>query len=464
MNQTHFSEEEVNHLYSKAKTYLIPRWEPRPGYKPLILTHGEGVYFWDASGKKYLDMISQLYNVNIGLNNRDVIDAAKKQMDEMAYAAPSYFNVPQIKLAMRLAQITPGDLCKTYFGNSGTEANEVAIKLAQLYRGSSKIISYWDAYHGSTYAMVSVGGSSRTRQHKGLSIFEEFKHVPSPYCYRCTFKKEYPECDLLCADFVRYTIEKEGEKSVAAFMAEPICSWAGQVVPPDGYWQKIRKICDDTGVLMIFDEVMTAFARTGKMFACEHWDIVPDIETYAKGITAGYVPLGATIVNKKIADHFDEKGFPHGYTYSGHALACATSLAVIDIYYKENLAERAAKMGGYMMDELRGMQDRQHVIGDIRGIGLFMGVELVANRETKDLFQPKDLTPEQKKDPAHNPMVYLNDKAKEKGLIIGSSPGTGIIRMLPCLIITEEQVDEGLRLLEETIEETCKKFGYPKKE
>jgi adenosylmethionine-8-amino-7-oxononanoate aminotransferase len=246
-------------------------------------------------------------------------------------------------------------------------------------------------------------------------------------------------------------------------MAEPICSWAGQVVPPDGYWQKIRKICDETGVLMIFDEVMTGFARTGKMFACEHWNIVPDIETYAKGITSGYVPLGATIVNKKIGDHFDEKGFPHSYTYSGHALACATSLAVIDVYYKEKLADRAAKMGTYMMDELRGMQDRQPVIGDVRGLGLFMGVELVVNRETKEGFQPKDLTPEQKKDPEHNPMVYLSDKAKEKGLIMGSSPGTGIIRLMPYLIITEEQVDEGLRLLEETIEETCKKFGYPKK-
>ncbi|MGD2201341.1 MAG: aspartate aminotransferase family protein [Candidatus Bathyarchaeota archaeon] len=462
MTNIHLSEDEVERLHADAKAYLVQRWEPRPGYKPIILTHGEGVFFWDAKGKKYLDLISQLYNVHIGLNNKEIIEAAKRQLDEMAYASPSYFNIPQIRLSKRLAQITPGDLCKTFFGNSGTEANEVAIKLAQLYRGSSKIVSYWDAYHGSTYAMVSVGGSNRNRQAKGLSIFEEFKHVPSPYCYRCPFNKTHPDCDLLCADFVNYTIEKEGKKSVAAFMAEPICSWAGQVVPPDGYWQKIRKICDETGVLMIFDEVMTGFARTGKMFACEHWDVVPDIETYAKGITSGYVPLGATIVNKKIADHFDEEGFPHSYTYSGHALACATSLAVIDYYYKEKLAERAEEMGAYMMDELRGLQERQPVIGDIRGLGLFMGIELVADPETKRKFVPEGLTPEQKKDPEHNPMVYLSDLAKEKGLIIGSSPGTGILRMMPYLIITREQVDEGLKLLEETIEETCKKFDYPK--
>ena len=458
------SENEVKRLHADAKAYLVQRWEPRPGYTPLILVGGEGVYFQDAKGKQYLDLISQLYNVHIGLNNREVIEAAKRQLDEMAYASPSYFNVPQIKLAQRLAQITPGDLCKTFFGNSGTEANEAAIKLAQLYRGASKIVSFWDAYHGSTYASVSVGGSARNRQYPGLSILEEFKHVPSPYCYRCVFKKTYPECDLTCAEYIRYTIEKEGEKSVAAFLAEPICSWAGQVVPPDGYWQKVRKICDEKGVLMIFDEVMTAFARTGRMFACEHWNVVPDIETYAKGITAGYVPLGATIVNKKLADHFDEKGFPHGYTYSGHALACATSLAVIDYYYKEKLADRAAEMGAYMMDELRGMQERQPVVDDVRGLGLFMGIELVADPQTKLEIVPKDLTPEQRRDPAHNPMVYLSDKAKENGIIVGSSPGTGIVRMMPYLIITKEQVDEGLKTLEQTIEDTAKKFDLPKKQ
>jgi len=191
--------------------------------------------------------------------------------------------------------------------------------------------------------------------------------------------------------------------------------------------------------------------------------MVPDIATFAKGITAGYVPLGATVVNKKIADHFDEKSFPHSYTYSGHALACATSMAVIDFYYKEKLADRAAEMGAYMMDELRGMQERQPVIGDVRGLGLFMGIELISNPETKEKIQPEGLTPEEAKDPEKNPMVYLTDKAKEKGLIFGSSPGTGIIRMMPYLIITKEQVDEGLKLLEETIEETSKKFDLPKK-
>ncbi len=456
-------EEKIKRLYADAKAYLIGRWEPRPGYEAPIVMKTEGVYFWDARGKRYLDFISQLYNVHIGMGNRKVIEAVKRQLDELPYASPSYFTLPKIELAKCLAKITPGDLCKTFFGNSGTEANETAIKLAQLYTGRRKVIGFWDAYHGSTYASVSIGGSSRNRNYPSLSIFEEFKHIPAPYCYRCPFGKEYPGCDLTCAQFLEYTIEKEGEKSVAAFMSEPIISWAGQVVPPKEFWPRVRRICDEKDVLLIFDEVMTGFARTGKMFACEHWNVVPDIETYAKGITSGYVPLGATIINKKMADYFDEKGFPHSYTYSGHPLACAAALATIDYYFEENLVERAAEMGDYLMEGLRGIQDRQGVVGDIRGKGLFIGVELVANRETKERIVPKDLTPEERRSPEKNPMVYLSDLCKEKGLAIGSSPGTGILRMMPPLIITKEQIDEGLKILEEALEEMEKKFDLPKK-
>ena len=445
-------------LLDEAKKYLVQRWEPRQGYKPLVMTRGEGLNVWDAKGKRYLDFMSQLYNVHIGMGNRVPIEAAKKQLDELAYASPSYYNKPQIALAKKLAEITAPSLVQSFFGNSGTEANEVAIKLAQLYREAPKIISFWDAYHGSTYSMVSVGGSARNRQAKGLSIFEEFKHIASPYCYRCPYKKTYPECELFCAEFLKYTIEKEGENTVAAFMAEPIRSWAGQVVPPDGYWKRIREICDEKGILMIFDEVMTGFARTGKMFAYEHWGIVPDIETYAKGITCGYVPLGACVISEDMANHFNEKGFPHSYTYSGHAVSCATALAVIDYYEKEKLAENSAKMGAYMMDELRGMMDRLDIIGDIRGLGLFMGVELVKDRDSKESLIPKDLPREEKMDPEKNPMQYFATKLKLNGLLIGSSWNTSILRMMPALVITREEVDEGLGILEATLEETTRKF------
>jgi taurine--2-oxoglutarate transaminase len=194
------------------------------------------------------------------------------------------------------------------------------------------------------------------------------------------------------------------------------------------------------------------------MFAYEHWDIVPDIVTFAKGITCGYVPLGACVINEKMAEHFNEKGFPHSYTYSGHSVSCATALAVIDYYEKQKLADNSAKMGEYMMGELKGMIDRVPIIGDVRGMGLFMGVELVKDRETKDSIVPKELDKEEKKDPEKNPMQYFTDKVKKNGLILGSSWGTSILRMMPALIITEKQVDDGLRVLEKTLEETMKKF------
>jgi taurine--2-oxoglutarate transaminase len=204
---------------------------------------------------------------------------------------------------------------------------------------------------------------------------------------------------------------------------------------------------------------MTGFARTGKMFAYEHWDIVPDVETYAKGITCGYVPLGACIINKKMADHFDEKGFPHSYTYSGHAVSCATALAVIKHYEQEKLVDNAAKMGKYLMDALRGMIDRVAIIGDIRGLGLFLGVELVMDRESKKSLIPENISREEKMDPDINPMQYFASSIKENGLLIGSSWNTSILRMMPALVITEDQIDEGLTILEKTLESTINKFN-----
>lgn len=465
------TEEEA--LRTDASNYLVQRWEPRPGIKMPIVARGEGAQFWDITGTRYLDLIAQLFNVHAGMGVREIIEATKKQLDELAYSSPSYFSIPQVKLAKRLAEIMPGSLhnnAKTFFGNSGAEANEVAIKVSQMYRASttqfqsSKIISYWDAYHGSTYATVGIGGAARNRLIPGLSIMEEFKHVPPPYCYRCVLKQTYPDCDLACAEFIRYTIEKEGAKSVAAFLAEPICSWAGQTVPPPDYWSRVRKICDETGVLLVLDEVMTGFCQTGKMFGCENWNVTPDIMTLAKGLTSGYIPLGAAVVNKKIAEYFDKKGFAHSYTYSGHATACASGIANIDYYVKNKLVEKAAKLGAYVLDELKGMQERSPIIGDIRSVGLFIGMELVANKRTKEPIMPKGLTPEQMSDANVNPVLWLQDRMEfDKHVVIGATPAQGVVRMMPTPAITKEQLGEGLRVLEETVGEMAKKFNLPKK-
>ena len=354
-----FSEKKDKQLKEDASTYLVQRWEPSARHKPLIMVKGEGVYMWDVAGKKYLDFISQLYNVHIGMGNRVPIEAAKKQLDDLAYASPSYYSEPQIKLAKKLAQITPGDLCQTFFGNSGTEANEVAIKLAQLYREAPKIVSFWDAYHGSTYAMVSVGGSARNRQAKGLSIFEEFKHIASPYCYRCPYKKTYPECGLFCAEFLKYTIEKEGENTVAAFMAEPICSWAGQVVPPDGYWKRIREICDEKGILMIFDEVMTGF-RIAPGGAPERFGVTPDLTTLGKVIGGG-LPVAAYGGRADLMEQVAPAGpvYQAG-TLSGNPLAMAAGYTTISMLTRD-LHDRIAGRTAVLVQGLREIAARRGV-------------------------------------------------------------------------------------------------------
>lgn len=460
------SEDKIKNIRTEARTYLMHRWEPQPKYEPPIVVKGKGLYYWDAAGKKYIDWTSQLYNVHIGLGNRKVIEAVKKQLDELAYTSPGNITLPKVQLAKKLAEITPGDLCKTFFGNSGTEGIETAIKAAQFYKQRRKIISMWDAYHGSTYASVSAGGSARNRNYPFMSIIEEFKHVPSPYCYRCQWNQEYPGCDLQCAKWIEYIIDKEGPKSVAGVLSEPIISWAGQVIPPKEYWPMVRKICDEKDVCLMFDEVMTGFARTGKMFAMEHWNVIPDIVVFAKGISCGYMPLGATMVRKTLADYFGTKMFPHSFTWSGHAAACAAGLAVLDVYSEQDLVNNAAKMGDYFTDAFKGIQERTELIGDIRIKGLFMGVELVANRETKEFITPKDLSREDAKDPEKNPMMYLRNYIKDRNLMMGVVPGAGrpqIFRMMPPLIITKEQADEGLKIIEDGLVEMSKKFDLPRK-
>lgn len=458
-----FNEDEIERLYADEKAYCLGSPRDRPGapQRPLVV-RGEGAYFWDARGKKYVDFTAQVFNVNVGMGNRKVIEAMKRQLDALPYTNFRYLSLPKIELAKRLAKIMPGDLCQTFFSSGGGDANDSAIKIAQMYKATPKLIGLWDAYHGATYATVSIGGSASMRSVAGLSIFEEFKHIPAPYCYRCAFGRKYPECGLQCVQFLEYTIAKE--QPVAAFMAEPVSCYAGMAVPPKEYWPMVRRICNEKGILLILDEVMTGFARTGKMFACEHWDIVPDIMTLAKGITAGYAPLGATVVTKRLADYIAERGFPHYYTYGGHALACATALAVIDYYTKENVVEKAAKMGNYMTKELHAMEERHHVIGDIRALGFMIGVELVANRQTKEPLEPKNLTKEQIGDPKYNPIAYLQELALDKGLALALAPGTCIIRLLPTLVITKEQVDEGLKILEDVIAAVEKRFNLPKKQ
>lgn len=455
-----FTEDQVKNLYADVHSYILGRWAPRPGYEPPIIVKEKGLDFWDARGKKWLDFQSQLFNVNIGMHNEKVIEACKTQLDELVYASPTYPTLPKIKLCKKLAQIAPGDLCKTFLSNSGTEAIETALKLAILYKQRKKIIGLWRAYHGSTFGAMSIGGSQWVRS-PILPLIAEFDHIAPPYCYRCPFGLDYPSCGIQCAKNLKYVIEQEAANSVAAFLAEPIMSGGGLLVPPDEYWTMIRKICDEKDIVLINDEVMTGFARTGKMFAPEHWNYAPDIDVLAKGITSGYIPLGATMVNKRIADHFEDKPFGHSFTYSGHAVACAAALATIDQYYELKLIDNCVKMGKYIMDGLKGIQERTSIVGDVRGKGLFLGIEMVKHRETKETLAPMGQV---KPDPEIHPMVYLLDRCSDEGLAFGMTMGGSIVRMTPALIVIEEQIDEALKIFEKAINATEEKFNLPKKE
>ncbi len=449
------SKPELDELYQDADKYLLKPWRTRgtPEAEPLIVG-GEGAYFYDATGKEYIDFLSQLFNVSLGIKHRKVVEAVKAQVEKVNYTKNTFLNEPKIRLAKRLAEVTHKDLVKTFFSNSGTEANEVAFKIARSYTGRHKIISFWNAYHGSTYASMTAGGVASNRN-PYEPLVPGFYHVPPPYCYRCYFGLKYPSCGLRCAKFLEDTIKFHGPEAVAAFIADPVVVAAGVVVPPEGYWQKVREICDRHDVLLILDEVIAGCGRTGKLFAHEHWDIVPDILVLAKGLSNACVPLGATILNKKITDHFNEtKNFPHGFTYSGHALACAVGLASINAYVDEKIPENAAKVGDYFLDSLKGIQDRHKSVGDIRGLGLIEGVEFVKDKETREpLVHPDPEAPIEER-----PIVMLSDGCLNEGLLLMPSMSGSTIRMSPPLIITEEDVDKATEILERQITSVEKKF------
>ena len=449
-------ETELKSLYADEASYLLHSWTPRPPpYKKTLVVGGEGAYYWDAKGNRYLDFMSQLYNVNVGMNNREVIEAIKKQLDELVYVSPYVLSVPKIRLARRLAEITKEDFCKTFFSNSGTEAAEVAIKLAKIYTGHSKIVGLWKGYHGSTYGSASAGGYTDVRE-QAEPLVPGFVHIPPPYCYRCYFGLEYPSCNIRCAKFLEDTIKWEGPESIAGFIGETIVGGGGVLVPPKEYWSTIRKICDKYKIVQINDEVMTGFGRTGKMFGYENWHVIPDIVTLAKGITSGYVPLGATMMRKKIAEFFAYPPyFMHSYTYSGHALACAAALATIDVYYEKKLPENAAKVGKHLIEALKGMQDRHDSVGDVRGMGLLLALEFVKDKATKEPLSPAD----PKAPPEETPLTVLGDLCMEEGLSIGMGLGDDpIVRLCPPLILTEEDANKAVAILENAVGEIEKRF------
>ncbi len=427
-------------------------WSYQPPQSPPRVVSAKGMRFTTEDGKEKLDFSSCYVTHNIGHQDERVIEAIKTQAEKLCCVAPSLSTEPRAMLAKVLAEITPGDLSRSFITLGGTEANETAIKICHQYTGKRKIISRYRTYHGGTAASMSLSiGDSRSwaQVTGGTDIIQ----VPQPYCYRCMFGASYPSCDMRCVKYIDEVIELEGGRdTVAGIIFEPVTGANGIIVPPDEYFPMLREVCDKWGVLMIADEVMSGFGRTGEWFALDHWNVVPDMMTMAKGISGAYMPLGVTIARKEIGDYFKDHFFSHGATYMGHALACATALRVISIYEEDNLIENSRLMGKYLLEKSLELMEKHKCVGDVRGLGLFVGLELVKNKKTREPIIPIDA----KIRPGINPKLEVAKKLGELGMIAMAGNPSNVIAMAPPLIATKSHIDEGISIMDEALKEADK--------
>jgi taurine--2-oxoglutarate transaminase len=425
-----------------AKQYVLHSWSVQDVLDPIAVAGGEGRYFWDYDGKRYLDFASQLVNVSIGHQHPRIVAAIKEQAEKLCTIGPPMATEARSTLARLLAEVTPGDLQMSFFTNGGAEANENAVKLARWYTGRHKIIARYRSYHGATAGEITLTGDPR--RWPAEPGIPGVVRMLDPYTYRCP--AGHPDPCPVCtgAPHLEEILQYEGAHTVAAVILETVVGTNGIIVPPDGYLQAIREVCDRHGILLIADEVMAGFGRTGKWFGVENWDVVPDILTVAKGINSGYVPLGAMIVRKPIADWVRDKYFAGGLTYSGHPLACASGVASIEAFKEEGIVENSAEMGHVFAQKLRALQDKHPSIGDVRGLGCFWGIELVKNRETREPLVPFNATGE-----AFAPVARVSKAALDRGLYLMTH--WNVIMVCPPLTITREEIDEGIAILDEVL-------------
>ena len=429
-------------VVADAKQYVLHSWSVQDAVDPIPVAGGEGRYFWDYDGKRYLDFASQLVNVSIGHQHPKIVAAIKEQAEKLCTIGPPMATEARSTLARLLAEVTPGDLQMSFFTNGGAEANENAVKLARWYTGRHKIIARYRSYHGATAGAITLTGDPR--RWPAEPGIPGVVRMLDPYTYRCP--AGHPDPCPVCtgAPHLEEILQYEGAHTVAAVILETVVGTNGIIVPPDGYLQAIREVCDRHGILLIADEVMAGFGRTGKWFGVDNWNVVPDILTVAKGINSGYVPLGAMIVRKPIADWARDKYFAGGLTYSGHPLACASAVASIEAFKEEGIVENSAEMGGVFAKRLRGLQERHPSIGDVRGLGCFWGLELVKNRETREPLVPFNATGD-----AFAPVARVVKAALERGLYLMTH--WNVIIVAPPLTITRDEIDEGIGVLDEAL-------------
>lgn len=417
---------------AEERAAVLHTWTIQSHWNAPVIVGGEGAWFIDAEGRRYLDMSSMAECCNLGHQHPRVVAAIKAQAERMCYVQPGWGASPRTELAQRLIEKSGLTGGRVFFSLAGADANENAVKFARWFTGKSKIITRYRSYHGATHMTLDLGGDNRSWHTQ--TGFDGVVHALPPYCYRCPLGLKYPACDLRCADHIADTIEYVGKDTVAAVMLEPHAGTNGIVAPPE-YWPKVREICNRYGILLIADEVMSGFGRVGEWFAWQKYgpENTPDIMTLAKGITGAHVPLGAVVVNQRIAAYFDYHVLESGLTYSGHPIGCAAGAAAVDAYEDENLIQRARDLGEWMINRLREMQARLPVIADVRGQGLFAIVELA------NYSWPATL-PELKK---------LVAEGRKRG--VSFAVRGNLIVLSPPLVITQADLAHGLDVMEELL-------------
>ncbi len=436
---------QLSQTYLDDRAHVFHSWSAQAALKPLVVTGGEGAWFFDETGKKYLDFSSQLINLNLGHQHPKMIAAIQEQAAKLATIAPGMANDARSTAARMIAERTPGDLNKIFFTNGGAEATENAMRMARLHTGRHKVLSMYRSYHGATGGSIALTGDPR-RWPSEPSVPPGIIKFFGPYPYRSSFWSDSVEQESERAlEHLREVIMFEGPNTIAAIVLEPVVGTNGILVPPPGYLAGVRELCDANGIVMVCDEVMSGFGRCGEWFAVDAWEVTPDLITFAKGVNSGYVPLGGVAISDEIAATFDTRVYPGGLTYSGHVLACATAVASMNIFEEENILERSRHLGNEVFGPgLAELKAKHPSVGDVRGLGCFWAIELVKNRETKEMFVPFNASGA---DAA--PMVEVVTACKAAGL----SPFAHFNRLhvTPPLVISDEDAMLGLEIIDQAL-------------
>ncbi len=422
------------------RAHVFHSWSAQGALNPLVVQRAEGSCFWDYDGKRYLDFSSQLVNVNIGHQHPRVTAAIAEQAAKLATIAPQHANDARGEAATRIAALAPDGMEKVFFTGGGADANENAIRMARLHTGRTKVLSFYRSYHGNTTAAITSTGDPRRWPNEYAT---GHVHFFGPYLYRTSFwaTNEQEECERALAH-LEEVITFEGPATIAAILVETIVGTAGILVPPPGYLAGVRALCDKYGIVYIADEVMCGFGRAGRWFAFEHYDVVPDLITFAKGSNSGYVPVGGVIISDEIAATFSDRVFPGGLTYSGHPLACASIVASIDAMKDEGIVEHAAAIGAEVLGPgLRDLATRHPVIGEVRGVGVFWALDMVKNRDTRAPLAPYGASSEA--------MGELLAQARARGLVPFANYNR--VHMVPPCTVSEAETKEGLAILDEVL-------------